>query len=242
MATLYLFITFVSMLVLCQHAFAVCPTSLFSYRRIGSVCNDYLDCSYKVQNRSPLADTLLDNAEVQDCVKDTKLLSYSQMSGCPPSGPNSGISHSDIPSNGCSFCFKIVFTRLKVGPAFAKTACTRKKREETECTTYAISSDPTCTADMIARHMVIAVVNVPEQGYANVTVEKIGPDPVRVYYMYTIGGPGGVGPPISFGWGYQQMPLTFGPITTLTEIQLINPSYGVIGVPGILRIIPGPVG
>ncbi|XP_072036103.1 uncharacterized protein [Amphiura filiformis] len=231
MATVYFFIAFASMLVLCQHAFAACPSGLSSYKRTGSVCSGYLDCSSKAKNKSPLADTLLNNADVKSCAHDKDITALTSASSQCPSSFNSGISYSDIPSS-CPFCFKLVLTRWKTWPANAGTACTRRKRQITS-PSYYTSADRDRTA----------VVELPYgEIYAHAVVEKIGPDPVTVYYMYTNGGPEGDqggNTSISFGQGYQQTPtLTFGPITTVTEIQLMKPSYGIIGMPGTLRIIP----
>ncbi|XP_072039329.1 uncharacterized protein [Amphiura filiformis] len=189
------------------------------------------------------------NADVKNCAHDKGITSLTSASSQCPSSFNSGISYSDIPSS-CPFCFKLVLTRWKTWPANAGTACTRRKRQV--ASSIYTSPDGGRTAVQVLLYQEI---------YAHVVVEKIGPDPVEVYYIYTKGGPncqfphGGQGGNItfaqgtgyhhtinggfiSFGHGYQQTMLTFGPIETETEIQLKNPSYGIIGMPGTLRIIP----
>ncbi|XP_072021396.1 uncharacterized protein [Amphiura filiformis] len=255
MATIHFFIAFASMLALCQYTFAGCPPGLANnHKRVNGVCsNGYLDCSTNALNTSPLPDTLLDNTEVEDCAG----LSESTTSQCPPSGFNSGKSFSNIPSgpwSGCSFCFKMVLILWQTWPANAGTACTRKRQAMGPGSAKA----PRYTTIDNDRNIAVEYVSFGE--VVEEVVQKIGPDPVIVNYLYTKGDPdclyplggqgrgktyfaGGAGYKqkgglISFGQGYQETTLTFGPITNVTEIQLIRPGYGIIGMPGTLRIIP----
>ncbi|XP_072037815.1 uncharacterized protein [Amphiura filiformis] len=205
---------------------AVCPQGLSAFKYESSVCQDHLDCSYKAINKYPLEDTLLKNTEVQSCVKDQNHGNYSSFdTSCPDPvlGYQSGFTHVDFPINGgsCSFCFKLNIVRFDLYPIDSTCEGGKRKRATKQPTNF--------------RKDTIYVMKGRE---VTVPIEKIGPDTVTVDFrqinsnsQFRVRAE-----TLTLSKNARQQELKLGPIEDNYTLQLLNPTEGIIGIPGTIYI------
>ncbi|XP_072021423.1 uncharacterized protein [Amphiura filiformis] len=222
------FLTFAGVTLMLLRVCESTPCSdvvLKSYEYTSPGCDGHLDCSEQAKHKRRLEDTLLNSAEIKQCVQ-SKTGQYFPWSipHCPPSGDyRSGVSYSDVPTRTglCSFCFKIVIVRLKLG-AFGKPCTMGRKRRQVNVSEYNI--------------------NYIISTYAEIPVEKIGPGPVNVTFTEenVTETESGIAKSqiLSFAEVYQNTTVLVGPIPQdgFIRVKLSHATNGCIGNPSMIEV------